>query len=233
LAAAALNLGSLYYDANGFIKKAIPIPLTDGNLITSGNPAVDHTWTYNKLAFNATLVGGSWGLSSSFLSNIGFNWTAPWMFVIKCKSSGSNLRAVLAIDPIAQWSNSYGLYEESVLTAKTPFVYIRYGGFPNTVSAFLDPNTRVNNVLVDNAIKSANGCFIVYSWSGTQTQVAKIEFFTSTGSLLYSSQYYTQYMTNFVTPIAFYSDFDEFDFLQGVYFKQGYQPYSVWGPNFQ
>jgi hypothetical protein len=232
-AAAALSMGSMYIDATGNVKVLVPppmvlTPLSTGNILLSQNPALVTTWSDNTLAFNTTGQYGTWGLSSSLLTSIGFSWTAPWMFVLKCKSTGSNLRACLAIDPIANWTNSDGLYTECIANQQTPYVYVRSSGAPQTVEAFGAPYVVVNNIPVDTSILSGNGCFIVYSWNGTQ---AKIEFLTSTGTLIYSSQI-NRTMANGITPISFYTDVDQFNFLKGMYFNQGYQAYSVWSSLF-
>jgi hypothetical protein len=190
-----------------------------------------NTWSNNTLAFNTTTGQyGSFGLSSSLLTSLNFSWTSPWMFVFKVKSSGTNLRAILTIDPIASWETSDGLYTECILdeTLNTPYVYLRSSGIANTMEAFGAPYIVVNNIPVDTNITSANGCLIVYSWDGTN---AKIEFLTSTGTSIYSSQI-ARTMSNRKTPIAFYTDQDEFDFVKGMYFNQGYQAYSVWGSYF-
>jgi hypothetical protein len=153
------------------------------------------------------------------------------MFVLKVKSSGTNLRAILTIDPLGSfnnWTGSDGLYSECIGNTQTPYVYLRSSGLPNTMEGFGAPYVVVNNTPVDSAVTSAGGCFIVYSWDGTN---AKIEFLTSTGSLIYSSQI-ARAMANQFTPIAFYSDQDQFDFQKGMYFNQGYQSYATWSSYF-
>jgi hypothetical protein len=150
------------------------------------------------------------------------------MFVLKVKSSGTNLRAILTIDPIGNWTTHDGLYTECIANTQTPYVYLRSSGQPNTMEGFGAPYVVVNNMPVDSNVTSAGGCFIVYSWDGTN---AKIEFLTSAGSSIYSSQI-ARSMTRRVTPIAFYTDADVFQFLGGLYFNQGYQAYNVWGSYF-
>jgi hypothetical protein len=223
----------MYYDANGFVKVVLApvpslIPLALENLLISQGPPLDNTWSNDVLAFNQEGQYGTFGLSSSLLSSLSFSWTAPWMFVLKVSSSGSNLRAMLTIDPIGNWATHDGLYTECIANTQTPYIYLRSSGQPNTMEAFGFPYVVVPNITVDDNIASANGCFIVYSWDGTN---AKIEFLTNTGSLIYSSQI-ARTMSNQVTPIAFYSDTDEFDFQKGMYFNQGYQAYDVWGGYF-
>jgi hypothetical protein len=232
-AAAALSPGALYIDSNNFVKAVAQpalTPLSLSNLYVSQNPALTNTWSTinNTLSFNSGEDYGTFGLSSSLLTALNFSWTAPWMFVLKAKSLGTNLRAIMTIDPIGNWATHDGLYTECIATPQTPYVYLRSSGQPNTMEAFGAPYVVVNNTPVDANISSANGCFIVYSWDGTN---AKIEFLTSTGSLIYSSQI-ARAMSNRVTPIAFYSDQDTFQFLKGLYFSQSYQPFSVWGGYF-
>jgi hypothetical protein len=234
-AAAALSPGQLYYDASGVVKVVLPvvdplIPLSTANTLYSQEPELANAWNEmaKTLTFNRYNQYGTWGLSSSLLTSLNFNWTQPWMFVVKCKSSGTNLRAIMTIDPIGNWAAHDGLYTECIATPQTPYVYLRSSGQPNTMEAFGAPYVVVSNIPVDSNVSSANGCFIVYSWDGTY---AKIEFMTSTGSLIYSSQI-ARAMSHQVTPIAFYSDTDQFDFIGGLYFNQGYQPFADWSSFF-
>jgi hypothetical protein len=232
-ASLALPEGSLYYDPTGVVKVVLPvvsplIPLTLSNIRSSGNPPLVNTWANDTLTFNSTSQYGSWGLSSSLLTSINFSWTQPWCFVLKCRSDGTNLRSIYTIDPIGNWSNSDGMYTEGVEGGLTPFVYVRNGLQVGRVDGFGTFNTGVFNTPIDTALNSVNGCYVVYSWNGTN---AKIEFMNAAGGLIYSSQI-ARSMSNQVTPIAFYSDADPFLFLKGIYFSQSYQPYSVWSSYF-
>jgi hypothetical protein len=93
---------------------------------------------------------------------------------------------------------------------------------------FTAPNNPVYATQVDTAILSPQGAFIVYSHDGTN---AKIEFLNVAGTVLFTSQI-ARPLLNRVTPIAFYTDLDPYQFTKGLYFSQSYQAFSVWSSYF-
>jgi hypothetical protein len=244
-ATAALTTGSLYYDSTGLVKVVLPstnplIPFTNTNLVYSENPALVNIWdsAAKLLHFNSTgtaangTLWGSWALSPSLLTSLNFDRTNSWCIAARLKSSGSNLRCLFAFDPaVLDWNETSGMYEEiSVPDGGPPYVYIRSSGQPHTLEALGYPHVLVPNQTVDDYISSTDGVFVLWSYNHSSSQV-KLEFFSVTGVNVYTSTL-NHVFVNTLSPIAFYSDMDSFDFLTGLYFSQSYQPFSVWSQHF-